>query len=182
MKTEIRKWIKKIQKKSDRDAADQLISYYYREIYAYVYKQSPKKELAVDLTQEIFMSMLQSIHSFDEKKATFRTWLYKIATYQIIAYYRSKPYRQYQIVESFEDDLPDKYDFVLKFDQQLEVEAIMVFVETLNTTHQQIFRLKIFGEYPFIQIAQMLNMPESTVKTNYYATIKRIKKQFKEIT
>lgn len=180
MKTEVKKWIKKIQKKSDRDAADQLISYYYREIYAYVYKQSPQKDLALDLTQEIFMSMLQTIHGFDEKKATFRTWLYKIATYQIVGHYRSKAYKQYQISESIEEDLPDEHDFSLTIDNKLEVEAIMEFVQRLDGTRQQIFRLKIFGEYPFVEIAQLLNMPESTVKTNYYATIKHIKKQFKE--
>jgi len=180
MEKEIRKWIKKVQRKSDREAADQLISYYYKEIYAYLYKQSPVKDLAEDLTQETFMSMLQTIQSYDEKKAMFRTWLYKIATYQIVRYYRSKAYRSYQTADPIEDDLIDEQDFSLDLDRRIEVEGIMEIVETLDTIRQQIFRLKIFGEYPFIQIGQLLNIPESTVKTNYYATIKLIKKQVKQ--
>jgi RNA polymerase sigma-70 factor (ECF subfamily) len=65
----IKKWIKLIQKKGDRAAADELVTYYYKEIYGYTYKQTSNKELAMDLTQEIFVNMLQSIQSYDEKKS-----------------------------------------------------------------------------------------------------------------
>ena len=47
--------IKKIKKKSDRVAANELISIYYKEIYSYVYKQTGDKEISMDLTQEIIM-------------------------------------------------------------------------------------------------------------------------------
>ena len=48
--------IKKIKKKSDRIAANELISKYYKEIYSYVYKQTVNKELSMDLTQEILLA------------------------------------------------------------------------------------------------------------------------------
>ncbi len=50
-----RRLIKKIKKKSDRAAANELISIYYKEVYSYVYKQTVDKELSMDLTQEIFL-------------------------------------------------------------------------------------------------------------------------------
>ena len=42
-------------KKQDKEAANTLISYYYKEIYAYVYRQTGNEELAKDLTQDIFI-------------------------------------------------------------------------------------------------------------------------------
>lgn len=57
----IQSLIKKIQKKQDRRAADELIRLYYKEIYVYVFKQLSAKETAMDVTQEIFLSMLQTI-------------------------------------------------------------------------------------------------------------------------
>lgn len=60
--------IRRIKKKQDKKAADELIRRYYREIYAFTYRQTGERELALDLTQEIFITVLQGIYAFDEKK------------------------------------------------------------------------------------------------------------------
>ena len=76
--------IRKIKKKQNKEAAGLLIERYYREIYAYTYRQVACKELAMDLTQEIFILVLKGIRAFDEKKGSFRTWIYRIASNKII--------------------------------------------------------------------------------------------------
>lgn len=86
--------IRKIKKNGDRKAADELVSRYYREVYAFAYRQTSDMDLAMDLTQEIFIAALKGIPSFDEKKAGFRTWLYSIASNKITDYYRSRYHRQ----------------------------------------------------------------------------------------
>ena len=50
--------IRRIKKKQDKKAADELIQRYYREIYAFTYRQTGERELALDLTQEIFITVL----------------------------------------------------------------------------------------------------------------------------
>ena len=58
--------------------------------------------------------MLGSIENYDFKKASFKTWLYKIATFKIIDYYRSKEYKQQSIwVNINEKDMQD--DYIMKF-------------------------------------------------------------------
>ena len=42
------KLIKRIKKKQDKEAANALISYYYKEVYAYVYRQTGNEDLAKD--------------------------------------------------------------------------------------------------------------------------------------
>ena len=175
MDKQINKWIRLIQKKSDREAADCLISHYYKEIYAYAFKQTSQKELAQDLTQEIFMNALQSIQGFDAKRASFRTWLYKIATYKIVDYYRSKAHRE-QTVELSEEVAAATQNLFHK----LELEQIQTFVQQLDALNQQIYRLKLYAEHSFLEISQTLGLPESTVKTRYYATLKLIRETFKE--
>ena len=86
--------IRRIKKKQDKKAADELIRRYYREIYAFTYRQTGERELALDLTQEIFITVLQGIYAFDEKKAGFRTWAYRVAANRITDYYRSKSYKK----------------------------------------------------------------------------------------
>jgi len=174
----IQNWIKKIQKKSDPVASNELVTYYYKEIYAYVYKKTLEKELAMDLTQEIFMNMLETIHQFDEKVATFRTWLYQIARYRIIDYYRSRAHRQQELNHILEDDAHQTSDFLNSLLRQIEIEEIEHFINSLAEDRQVIFWLKIVEQKSFSEIAQRLKVSESTIKTRFYATLKLVRNEF----
>ncbi|WP_443659591.1 RNA polymerase sigma factor [Clostridium algidicarnis] len=67
------KLIKNIQKKSHRESANILIKGYYSEIYGYVFKQTSCRQLAADITQEIFISMIRSIDNYNVERCSFRT-------------------------------------------------------------------------------------------------------------
>lgn len=175
-----KQWIRQIKRQSNKAAADKLVSSYYKEIYSYVYRQTMDKEQSMDLTQDIFISMLQSIQHFDGKRAAFRTWLYRIATNRVIDYYRSRAFRYRQSTETMEEDqhvMSEPEDFTIHVENREEVMRIMHVVSELGPGSQSIFRLKIFGEYTFLEIADMLQLPESTVKSKYYAMIRKIKKK-----
>lgn len=97
------KWIKAINKQSSESAANQLVHKYYKEIYGFVYKQTLDVELSSDLTQDIFISMLRTVHGFDGR-ASFRTWLYKVANSRLTDFYRSKFYKQQRQGEMIQED------------------------------------------------------------------------------
>jgi len=171
-----KQWIKQIKLKSNQVAANELIYKYYKDIYAYMYKQTLNKELSMDLTQEIFISMLQSISNYDEGKSSFRTWLYKIATNKLIDYYRSRQYKNSSILVSIDDyALHETEDFTISIENKQEAQTIIGIVNRFDASSQLIVRLKIFAQYTFIEISNVLNVSESTVKTRYYSIIKKIK-------
>lgn len=121
--------------------------------------------------------MLKSIEGFNEEKASFRTWLYKIASNKIIDNYRSAYYKYSTIVDEFDESLVGQENYVEEsFEIKERVNEVMEIVNTLNANLQQIFRLKIFGNMTFSEIGALLELSESTVKTRYYTTIKKIKK------
>lgn len=174
--------IKKIKKRNSRSASDELISNYYKEIYIYVFKQTSDKETSMDLTQEIFISMLKSLHSFYENKSSFKTWLYRIATNKVVDYFRSKNYKYTTLIETIEDkQIEDIIDFTVNLEHKEDVEKIQAIVNKLSSEYQEIFRLKIFLEATFLEISKILDLSESTVKTKYYSIIKKIKKEFNEV-
>jgi RNA polymerase sigma-70 factor (ECF subfamily) len=170
--------IRRIQKKGDRDAADTLIRKYYDEIYRYIFRQTGNKETAMDLTQNIFISMLGTILRYDEKKAGFRTWLYKIATNKTVDYFRSKAGELTYAIDPDELELPDEADFTKRIEQKNFADKAMQYVNALPAEAQQIFRLKIYGDYTLIQIAESMSMPESSVKSKYYRLLNTLRKEF----
>ncbi|WP_273130882.1 RNA polymerase sigma factor [Bacillus weihaiensis] len=174
------KLVKKIQKKSSEAAANELIAMYYHEMFSFVYKQTVDRELAKDLTQEIFISMLKTIHGFDGR-ATFRTWLYKIANSRLIDFYRSKQYRLLKQSYEWNELLQDEgRTFTLDIEKKEEVQSVMNVLLRFPEENQQIVRLKFFGEQTFTEIAHHLGLVESTVKTKYYSTIRKLQKLLKE--
>ncbi|GAB6086674.1 RNA polymerase sigma factor [Alkaliphilus crotonatoxidans] len=181
---EEKQWIRKIKKRNHSEAANSLITKYYREIYSYAYRQTLNKELAMDLTQEIFISALKSIKYYDEEKSAFRTWLYRIATNRIIDYFRSRHHQLSQLTISLDEhnnlEATEYDDFTHRIEYKEDIEKITELVGQLETSNQEIFRLKLFGEYSFLEIASLMKIPESTVKTRYYAMIKKIKKNLGE--
>lgn len=172
------KLIRRIQRHSDRAAADELVRSYYREVYAFVYKQTGNMDLAMDLTQEIFIAVLQSIVHYDEGKAGFRTWLYRIASNKIVDYFRSVQYkRQSSMVELESIVLPSEESVEESYmDEELKRQAVDAMAE-LPFDSQQILRLKVYAEYTFVEIAKVLSIPESTVKTKYYSAIKQLRRK-----
>lgn len=176
-----KRWISQIQKNASESAANKLVSKYYKEIYAFSYKQTIENDLSLDLTQEIFISALQSIHTYDKKKASFRTWLYRLASNKIVDYYRSKSYRYTQIARQIDDyEIIDKEDMVITLEYKEDIERVTSIVNELESSSQLIIRLKLFGEYTLEEIAAMESIPLSTVKTRYYSSLKRIRTEMEE--
>ena len=172
--------IRKIQKRGDRAAADLLIQKYYDEIYCYAFKQTANKDVAMDLTQNIFISMLRSITNYDEKLAGFRTWLYKIATNKMIDYLRSYTAERKLLLDVEDIDIPDETEFTKQVEDNDLISQVMEYVNSLDVTAQQIFRLKFFAEHTFSQIANLLILPEATVKTKYYRSLKTLREEFRD--
>lgn len=187
MQTE-QKLIKRIKKKQDKEAANILISYYYKEIYAYVYRQTGNEELAKDLTQDIFIQILQKITMFDHKKASFRTWIYRIASNKIYDHYRSKTHRlslKREPIDMTDENMElqnNNLGLAIKDLSELIVnkeliEKIMEIVSLYKQEWQEIFYMKCFEERTFQDISQRLNISENTVKSRFYKMIRQIKSE-----
>ena len=169
--------IRNIQRRRSRKAADLLVRNYYREIYVYVFRQLGNKEDAMDLTQDIFIAVLQSIDRFDSAKGSFRTWLYGIATHKVIdSRRREKP----AWLSLDEAEIPDKTDYLEKLRDAELIRQIEEYVSGADETAQMIFRLHLFDEKSFREIAEITGLPEATVKTKYYRLQKKIREEFGE--
>ena len=175
------KLIRRVQKQGDRQAADALIRNYYDEIHRYVRRQTSGGSIALDLTQEIFISMLGTIRHYDPKKgAGFRTWLYKIATNKTIDYFRSRAAKTTEKLSLDDVEPIDESDFVIQIESEDFAQKVCGYVNNFPPDTQKIFRLHVFGGYTFAEIAQSVQMPEGSVKSRYYRLINQIRGEFSD--
>ena len=170
------RWIEKA-KRGSRAAAEELIRRYYDEIYRYAFRQTGQKETAMDITQEIFIAVLQSIPYYDEKKAGVRTWIYRIATHKIIDSRRRAPIPALDIGEMV---LADEMDVAKLAQDRFLLEKILRYIESQPVVLQKIARMRLYGGCSFPEIAQALGEPEAAVKSRYYRLRAALRKEFRD--
>lgn len=137
----------------------------------------------MDLTQDTFVAAFRGVQGYNEKKAEFRTWLYRIGANKIADYYRSKQYHQYLTEQPLDDtayDIADDTDILESLDKRELIGQIMNIVSGYELVWVHIFQMKVFEDNTFAEIATELQISENTVKTRYYAMIKKIRKEFSE--
>ena len=171
--TEDEKFIWKIKHLSGGDARDKLVRKYYDQIYAYVYRHVLNVDDALDLTQEIFIKAINALPGFDKKKSSFKTWLYAIASNRMTDWYRTQHFTC-----GLSDDLPENGSFEDVIANRSLAQDILNFIKKSDDISFQIVELKFFSDLTFAEIAEMLSVPQSTVKTKYYKAIDLCRKEF----
>ena len=91
-------------KGGDKGALELLVRRWYPRIYGYVFKLTGHEQDACDLTQDVFIAMMQSIGSYTPWRK-FDSWLFTIAHNKCMDYFR---FRQ-KIVQA-EDTMFDRPD------------------------------------------------------------------------
>ena len=75
-------------------------------------------------------------------------------------------------------DVPAPEDFSAQVRSKMLLEQIEAYVSTLDPQVQAVFRLHLYGEKPFPEIAEILGQTESAVKFQYYRLRDRLRKDF----
>ena len=74
--------------------------------------------------------------------------------------------------------MPDREDFSLQIQNRSQLSQIEEYVSGLDPLLQAVFRLRLYGERSFPEIAVALGEPEATVKTQYYRLLAKLRKEF----
>ena len=119
-----------------------------------------------------FIAALQSLSSYDRHKSAFRTWLYHIASHKIIDHRR-----RYRAAVPLTEDIPSPEDLTaIVHDKVLSAQAEAL-VRQEEPLDQEIFRLHVYGQCSFPQIAAVTGQAEAKIKSRYYRLIARLRKE-----
>ena len=74
--------------RGDQLAWETIVRQHWRKVFNVAYKFVGKHDEAEDLTQDIFLKIFRSLHTFD-RRANFQTWLISVSRNLCIDHYRS---------------------------------------------------------------------------------------------
>lgn len=155
---------------------------YYNEIFHYIRKQVDDTETAKDLTQDIFLKAYQKLHTYNEKKASMRTWIYRIAYNHVMNYFKSYYYKNKVMTDiSYFDNLTsdqDILDYAIK--QESVKEVLLAMKSCLNHKHLKIMNYYFFSDLSNNEISVELNIPVKTIRNVISLSIKKIQNELEE--
>ncbi len=149
---------------------------YYDKIYRYVMFKTGDSLEAEDLTEEVFLRMLESIGSFKWQGYPFTSWLFRIAHNLVIDYYR-KSGRQKKT--SLDDAMrvvgTDGVDIDRKLDVELSIKEVKDAMGGLTRLQQEVLSLRFAGGLSVAEAAEAMGKKENAVKALQHAAIKKLR-------
>jgi len=165
-------WVLQAQKKPEKFAP--LYNKYYEQIFRYVYQRMDNKEVAFDVTSQVFLKALNNIHKYEYRGVPFASWLYRIAKSEVYQSYRDKKAKRTVNVESFQ-----LFELIedLEEDKTNENRKLLLSILShLDTVEVEMIELRYFEKRSFREIGEILDLTENNAKVKAHRIVKKMKK------
>ena len=133
----------------------------FQRVYNYAYYRLLDPAKAEDATSAVFVKVIANIDKFDPSKASFGTWVMRIAHNVLVDGFRTHkatvPLDRVSVREPSRED-----DYPVLDDRQERVSKLL---SCLSAEDRELVYLKYYEEKKNVEIAQLLDMNPSTVAT-----------------
>ena len=153
----------------------ELAGRYAGQVLRMVARLIPSPEEAEEATQDTLVEAFQSLSRYDARRASFRTWLMRIAYHTALKHYRQKHRSlpmmevEQQRLDAFPDDDTDAL-----LDDTDRVELMERAIEMLKPHDQMLLNLYYFDNRPMREIACITEREESYLHSRLQWIRKRI--------
>ena len=165
----------------DKDALTELYGVFREKIYRYVFFKCGNHADAEDITNEVFLRMIQSIANFQWKGIGFSSWLFKIASNLVVDYYRNKSRRNIESIEERDYIGETNWEQISEFlDNRDLFQAIYKDTEDLTDLQKEVVNLRFVGDLSLKETAEAMSKNVNSVKAIQHAAIKKLKEKVQE--
>jgi RNA polymerase sigma-70 factor, ECF subfamily len=171
-----RQWVLKAQS-GDSEAVGWLYERYFSRIYKYCYLKLGDPTEAEDITEGVFLKMIEAISTFRWQGSSFASWLYRIAHNQVVDLARQRTRRPQTSLEPVGESLPsEKDDPHGAAEMQEAVAHLQGAIGSLTDLQAQVILLKFGSDMTNAQVAEVLERSEGAVKALQHSALQNMNK------
>lgn len=174
----------------EAEAFEVLLGRYERPLYNFILRSVRDPERAADLVQEVFLRVIQRSEQF-QGQSKLSTWLYSIARNLCIDHGRRMVFRRHRSLDaptSAEEGARTLGDQVAAATPEADRDAIArrlreeiaLAVEALPDEQRDVFLMRQVQGLPFKEIADIVGVPENTVKSRMRYALERLQEALAE--
>lgn len=157
----------------DATGWEELVRLHSRRVYALCYRFTGSDTEAQDLTQDVFLRVFRSLKSYRSAEGSFVTWLTRLSRNLLIDHYRRT--RQERVTDPLEEQLPVLEEKSHGAADPMRPDRVLAGREAGEVLQQGLAKLspelretvilRDLQEMEYREIAQVLKIPEGTVKS-----------------
>jgi RNA polymerase sigma-70 factor (ECF subfamily) len=163
----------------DAKALERLFARNQTRVFRYLARMVRNEAQAEELLNEVFLGVWQSAQRY-EGRSEPSTWLISIAHNKAVSALRKKRevagYDE-DMAASIEDDADTPEVTSQKLDKAAQMRAAM---QGLSSEHREVLDLVYYQEQTVSEVAEILGIPEATVKTRMFYARKKLSELLKE--
>lgn len=157
-----------LAQQGDKLAFQQLMRAYQEKMYRMAFTYVHNEADAVEIVQETFYKAYISIKKLKEPKY-FSTWLTKILINNALIFIK----KQKRFVLFSEAHLEKDNPVVIQPEEKMD---LLNAIRELSPKYKTIINLRFYLDYSQSQIAEILDIPEGTVKSQIHRATKKLEK------
>jgi RNA polymerase sigma-70 factor (ECF subfamily) len=176
--------------KGEVRAFEVLLTRHRKPVYNFVLRFVGERETAEDLLQDVFMRVIKGAEAY-KRQAKFTTWLYTIARNLCVDQTRRRKHRKHASLDApmdtseesgtLMDVIPsnemasDRKSLNKQLHQQMQAA-----IAALSEEQREVFLMREFLDMPFRQIADVVGVPENTVKSRMRYALEKLRLELDE--
>ena len=162
-------------RQGNREALTLLYEFYFPRVFRYTVSRLGNNEDAEDVTNEIFLKIIDNIDGFSWRGLPFGAWVFRIARNEIVSFVRRQKHRSatVQLSESLEDDTPD---FTGAIEQESTLANVRAAAARLPEAQRQVIALRFGAGLSVKETALALGKSENNVKVLQHKGVARLQK------
>ena len=155
----------------DRAAWESVVRRHQKRIYNFAYRFNGRFDEAEDLTQEIFLKVYRTLHTYKLELGAFETWLMRVSRNCVIDHYRkSKTERsKTDTLEGEHEQVAEKQNRFTNpadvLDQRELSERVHAALVRLSDELREAVILRDLEGFAYEEIVDIINVPLGTVKS-----------------
>jgi RNA polymerase sigma-70 factor (ECF subfamily) len=161
--------------KQDNQAFAQLYEAYFDKIYRYVSFRVRNDMEAEDMTQQVFMKVLNSISSYKSQGVPFSAWVYRIAHNLVVDFMRQQNKKATVDIEGLQLVSPAE-DTQSIIEKQADVAAVKEASRKLTASQQEVLSLRFAGELSISECAKIMGKSEGAIKALQHSAVQALRK------
>jgi RNA polymerase sigma-70 factor, ECF subfamily len=156
----------------EKSAMQVLFARHHVRVYRFVLRLVRDHMLAEDVTNEVFLDVWRQADRF-EARSTVSTWLLAIARFKALSALRRRPNDDVDeaALAAIEDPADDPEVALRKRDRG---EVLRRCLKVLTREHREVIDLVYYHEKSAKEVAQIMRIPEETVRTRMFYARKRL--------
>lgn len=160
-------------KRGSQDALTALYEHYFPRVYRYIATRLGSAEDAEDVTEEVFLRIVNNIQSFSWRGLPFSAWVFRIARNELVSHVRREKNRsaRAQLTESIPDPAPDH---VIAIETRFDIGIVRTATGRLPEAQRQVIALRFGAGLSVAETAKALNKSENNVKVLQHKAIARL--------